>query len=44
MSKNVQTTIVALVLYASKVMLKILQTRRQQYMNWEIQMYKLGLK
>ena len=44
MPKNVQTTIVALILYASKVMLKILQTRCQQYVNWEIQMYKLGFK
>ena len=25
-------------------MLKILQARLQQYMNWEFQMYKLGLE
>ena len=34
MPKNVQTT--ALILHDSKLMLKILQARLQQYMNWEI--------
>ena len=34
MSKNVQTT--ALILHASKVMLKILQARLQQYMKHEL--------
>ena len=33
MPKNVQTTIVKRTSHASKVMLKILQTRLQQYMN-----------
>ena len=31
-------------LHAGKVMLKILQVRLQQYVNWELQMYKLGLE
>ena len=34
MTKNVHTT--ALILHDSKLMLKILQARLQQYMNWEI--------
>ena len=34
----------ALILRADKVMLKILQARLQQYMNWELQMYKLDLE
>ena len=33
MPKNAQTTTIALISYASKVMLKILQARLQQYMN-----------
>ena len=33
-----------LISHASKVMLKILQARLQQYMKWELQMYKLGLE
>ena len=40
MPKNAQTT--TLILHASKVMLKILQARLQQYMNF--QMYKLDLE
>ena len=36
MRKNVQTTAIALILHASKVMLKILQARLQQYMNHEL--------
>ena len=35
MQKNVQTT-TALILHASKVMLKILQARLQQYVNQEL--------
>ena len=35
---------VALISHASKVMLKILQARLQQYMNQELQMNKLGLE
>ena len=34
----------ALISHASKVMLKILQARFQQYVNWELQMYKLDLE
>ena len=34
----------ALILHADKVMLNILQARLQQYMNWELQMYKLDLE
>ena len=44
MPKNVQTTIVALILYASKVMLKILQTRCQQYVNRELIDIQVGLR
>ena len=44
MPKNDQTTIVALISYASKVMLKILQARLQQYVNHDFQMFKLVLK
>ena len=36
MRKNVQTTAIALILHASKVMLKILQARLQQYVNCEL--------
>ena len=42
MPKNVQTT--ALTSHASKVMLKILQARLQQYMNVNSQMFKLDLE
>ena len=35
---------IALILLASKVMLKILQARLQQYVNWELQMFKLVLE
>jgi len=46
MPKNVQTTTtVALISYASKVMLEILQGRLQQYMNHvNFQMFKLDLE
>ena len=36
--------IIALILHASKVMLKILQVRLQQYVNHELQMFKLVLE
>ena len=35
---------IAVISCAGKVMLKILQARLQQYMNWELQMYKLGFE
>ena len=35
---------IALTLLVSKIMLKILQARLQQYMNQELQMNKLGLE
>ena len=35
---------IALISHASKVMLKILQARLQQYVNQELQTYKLGLE
>ena len=35
---------IVLISHASKVMLKILQARLQQYMNWELQMFKLVLE
>ena len=35
---------IALISYASKVMLKILQARLQQYMNWEFQDVKSGFR
>ena len=31
-------------IYASKVMIRILQARLQQYVNWNFQMFKLGLE
>ena len=36
MPKNIQTTTIALISHASKVMLKILQARLQQYVNYEL--------
>ena len=36
MSKNFQTSTIAHLSHASKVMLKILQARLQQYVNWEL--------
>ena len=33
---KLQTTIIAFISHASKVMLKILQARLQQYVNWEL--------
>ena len=35
---------IALISHTSKVMLKILQARLQQCMNWELQMFKLDLE
>ena len=35
---------IGLISHARKVMLKIFQTRFQQYMNWELQVYKLNLE
>ena len=35
---------VALISYASKVMLKILQARRQQYVNWELPDVQAGFR
>ena len=45
MPKNVQTYhTIALILHASKVVLKILQTRFQQYMNQELPDVQAGFK
>ena len=45
MPKNVQTTTqIALISHASKVILKILQNRLQQYMNHELPVFKLELE
>ena len=35
---------IALISHASKVMLKILQAKLKQHMNWNLQMYKEGLE
>jgi len=35
---------IALISHASEVMLKILQARLQQYMNWNFQMFRLDLE
>ena len=35
---------IALILYTSKVMLKILQLKLEQYVNHELQMFKLDLE
>ena len=43
MQKNVQTTI-ALILHVSKVMLKILQVRLQQYVNQELSEVQAGFR
>ena len=44
MPKNAQTTTVALISHSSKVMLKILQARLQQYMNCELPDIQDGFK
>ena len=35
---------IALISHVTKIMLKILQARLQQYMNWDFQMFKLDLE
>ena len=42
--KNAQTTTQLFISHASKLMLKILQARLQQYVNRELQMFKLVLE
>ena len=45
MPKNVQTTTqLALISHTSKIMLKILQARLQQYMNWELPDVQAGFR
>ena len=44
MPKNAQMTAIALLSHASKVMLKILQARLQQYVNWEIPDVQAGFR
>ena len=44
MSKNALTTAIALFSHASKVMLKILQVRLQQYMNRELPDVQTGFR
>ena len=43
-AKECSNYLIALISHASKVMLKILQARLQQYMNYELQMFKLVLE
>ena len=44
MSKNVQTSAIALISHTSKVMLKILQAGLQQYVNWELPDVQAGFR
>ena len=44
MPKNAQTTVTALISRASKVMLKILQARLQQYVNHELPDVQAGFR
>ena len=44
MPKNVQTTTVALISHASKLMLKILQARFQQYVNQDLPDVQAGFR
>ena len=44
MPKNVQTTTIALISHASKVMLKILQDALQKYVNWELPDEQAGFR
>ena len=44
MSKNDQTTTIALISHTSKVMLKILQAKLQQYMNCELSDVQAGFR
>ena len=43
MPKNVQNHTIELILHTSKIILKNNQARLQQYVNRELQMYRLGL-
>ena len=42
--KNVQNSTIALISHASKVILKILQARLQQYVNWELTDVQAGFR
>ena len=44
MPKNAQTTTIALISHTSKVMLKILQARLQQYVNCEVPDVQAGFR
>ena len=44
MPKNAQTNTIALISHASKVKLKILQARLQQYVNHELPVVQVGLR
>ena len=44
MPKNAQTTTIVLISHASKVMLKILQARCQQYVNHELPEFQAGFR
>ena len=44
MPKNAQTTTIALISHASKVMLRILQARLQQYVNHELPDVQAGFR
>ena len=44
MQKNAQTTTIAFISHASKVMLKILQARLQQYVNRELPDVQAGFR
>ena len=44
MPKNAQTTTIALISHASKVMLKILQARLQQYVKRELPDFQSGFR
>ena len=44
MPKNAQTTTIAFISHASKVMLKILQARLQQYLNHELPDVQAGFR
>ena len=44
MPKNVQTTTIVLISHASKIMLKILQARLQQYVNCELPNVQVGFR
>ena len=44
MPKNVQSTAQSLISHTSKVMFKILQARLQQYINQELQMFRVDLE